>query len=141
MNDKQITIVVGVVLDELGKILITRRNDPVVPAAHNKWDLVGGKIEFREDPEMAIVREIKEETGIDVAVVGLVPKVFSMVWEDASNEQFQVIIICYKCRKIGGAFRPEMDRKIFEMRFATLDEIKRLDRMPLVVPIIEASNI
>ncbi|MEI6426084.1 MAG: NUDIX domain-containing protein [Candidatus Absconditabacteria bacterium] len=42
-----------------GKILVQRRSDT------GKWDLIGGKTELPEKIEEAMVREIKEETGIE----------------------------------------------------------------------------
>jgi 8-oxo-dGTP pyrophosphatase MutT (NUDIX family) len=39
-----------------------------------KWLFVGGHIELNEDPETALLREIKEESGLDVEVYGNKPK-------------------------------------------------------------------
>lgn len=51
-----------------GRLLLVRRaHDPWL----NAWDIPGGFCGQREHPEQTAVREIKEETGFDVALVGL----------------------------------------------------------------------
>lgn len=42
---------------------------------HNMWLPVGGHIELNEDPEQALLREIKEECGLEVEVIGERPNV------------------------------------------------------------------
>ena len=54
----------GIVRDE-GKILLCRLAKPV-PRHAGKWTLPGGGIDFGEDPEAAMVREVREETGLIV---------------------------------------------------------------------------
>jgi 8-oxo-dGTP pyrophosphatase MutT (NUDIX family) len=43
----------------------------------NKWLPVGGHIELNEDPEEALIREVKEETGLDIKVYGTKPSLIS----------------------------------------------------------------
>lgn len=49
------------------KVLI-RKHDK-----HNMWLAVGGHIELDEDPNQAAIREVKEEVGLDVVLVGVLP--------------------------------------------------------------------
>jgi 8-oxo-dGTP diphosphatase len=59
------TEVVAGVLEANGKILICRRRrDQAHPL---KWEFPGGKLEPGESPEAALVRELKEELGIDAS--------------------------------------------------------------------------
>ena len=54
----------AVVLDAAGRLLLIRRgHDP----HRGLWSLPGGRIEAGESPEQAVVREVREETGLDVA--------------------------------------------------------------------------
>jgi ADP-ribose pyrophosphatase YjhB (NUDIX family) len=55
-----------VVSDERGEILLIRRSD------NDNWALPGGAIELGESMTQAAVREVKEETGIDCEITGLV---------------------------------------------------------------------
>lgn len=44
---------------------------------YNKWIPVGGHIELDEDPEQALFREVKEETGLDIEVLSTKPQIVS----------------------------------------------------------------
>ena len=71
-RDRELSVAIGIVIRE-GHVLICRRlPDADLP---NLWELPGGKIEPGETPEAAAVREIAEETGLNVAAVGRLPAV------------------------------------------------------------------
>ncbi|NTU46963.1 NUDIX domain-containing protein [Candidatus Roizmanbacteria bacterium] len=78
--NKQITVIVGCLIHE-GKVLLIQRNEKECPEAHLKWELPGGKIDFGETPEEALVREFLEETGRLVRVVNLLPEVRTIYWD------------------------------------------------------------
>jgi 8-oxo-dGTP diphosphatase len=60
------TIVAAGVLEQDGKVLICRRR-PDQPHSL-KWEFPGGKLEAGESPETALIRELREELGIQAAV-------------------------------------------------------------------------
>ena len=60
---------VGAVIIKEGTIaLIKRGNEP----SKGKWTIPGGLVELTESPEQAVVREAKEETGLDVDTLTLI---------------------------------------------------------------------
>ncbi|MDU6924847.1 8-oxo-dGTP diphosphatase MutT [Franconibacter helveticus 513] len=61
---KRLTIAAGIIRNRQGEIFITRRAADAHMA--NKWEFPGGKVEAGESPEQALVRELAEETGINV---------------------------------------------------------------------------
>lgn len=61
---KRLTIAAGIIRNCQGEIFITRRAADAHMA--NKWEFPGGKVETGESPEQALVRELAEETGINV---------------------------------------------------------------------------
>ncbi|MBT3304187.1 NUDIX domain-containing protein [Candidatus Woesearchaeota archaeon] len=70
-------ISVGGMLVKDGKVLVVRRSS-VEEVLSGYYELPGGKVEFGDHPEETVVREFKEETGLDVSVIKLF-KVFTYV--------------------------------------------------------------
>jgi len=57
-------VAVGIVLDTQGRVLITRRADEVHQGG--LWEFPGGKLETGEESQTALIRELREELGIEV---------------------------------------------------------------------------
>ena len=57
----------GIVIYE-GKTLILKRVRPSSDGL-GYWELPGGGLEYGEDPHQALVRELKEETGLDIEII------------------------------------------------------------------------
>ncbi|MFA5994556.1 MAG: NUDIX domain-containing protein, partial [Parcubacteria group bacterium] len=57
--------VFGIIRDEKNRVLLVLRQD------YDLWNLPGGGLEKGESPWQGVVREVKEETGLDVEVVRL----------------------------------------------------------------------
>lgn len=60
------TLVVGAAIVRDGRLLACRRTSP--PEAAGRWELPGGKVEDGETADAALVREVREELGCDIAV-------------------------------------------------------------------------
>ena len=67
---KQVHVVAGVLRDARGRVLLARRTEGRDLAG--LWEFPGGKVEPGESPEDALVRELREELGIEATVGALV---------------------------------------------------------------------
>lgn len=71
-------------------MLLQRRGDT------NKWGFPGGAIELGETPQMAAIREVKEETGLDVKVGRIIGVYTDFDITYSSGDQAQSIVIAYE---------------------------------------------
>jgi ADP-ribose pyrophosphatase YjhB (NUDIX family) len=88
----------AIVVDEAGRILLIRRSDNAL------WSIPGGAMEVGERIADTAVREVKEETGLQVvpeALVGIYSNPGHVV-EYADGEVRQQFSICFACRLVGG---------------------------------------
>ncbi len=90
MEKKIVVAVKGIVVNK-GRVLIVKRSDKDEFGA-GTWECVGGKIEFGEELETALLREIKEEVGLDIAVEKLL---FAVTFK--TDPTRQVVILTYLC--------------------------------------------
>ncbi|MBD3280130.1 NUDIX domain-containing protein [Candidatus Dojkabacteria bacterium] len=77
----------GVILKD-NSVILQQRNDPN-PQFHEKWALPGGIIQFGEHPEETLYRRCKEEIGIKVFNLDLIPVVQSYLFEE--NNQLTLL--------------------------------------------------
>jgi len=93
----RIVLVAAVALvDADGRVLIARR--PEGKAMAGLWEFPGGKVEAGERPETALIRELKEELGIDISEACLAPLTFA----SHSYPDFHLLMPLYVCRRWQG---------------------------------------
>lgn len=94
---KKIVYVSAVALiDTDGRILLTQR--PEGKSMAGLWEFPGGKIEAGETPEVALIRELQEELGIDTWASCLAPLTFA----SHSYDDFHLVMPLFACRKWDG---------------------------------------
>jgi len=83
-------------IDADGRVLITKRPEgkPFV----GLWEFPGGKVEAGERPEVALIRELKEELAIDVVEACLAPLTFA----SHAYEDFHLLMPLFVCRRWKG---------------------------------------
>ena len=91
-------IVVGGLIYRDGKLLIAQR--PAGKHGALKWEFPGGKLEAEEDPRDCLVREIKEELDVHVAVERIADVVYHRYPDRA------VLLLFYVCKYLNGDARP-----------------------------------
>jgi len=93
---KILHVVACALIDNDGRVLIAER--PQGRSMAGLWEFPGGKIEDGETPEQALIRELKEELGIDTSENCLAPFTFA----SHSYEDFHLLMPLYICRKWKG---------------------------------------
>ncbi len=97
MSDLKLVLVSAVALvDKKGSLLLAQR--PEGKSLAGLWEFPGGKVEEGETPEAALVRELKEELGIDVEQKDLIPFSFA----SHSYENFHLLMPVFICQKWQG---------------------------------------
>ncbi len=84
----------GVVLNERGEVLMIRRG---MEPYRDHWALPAGYQEIDETPEQTVVREVREETGVEVEVCGLLDLLFV-----ADDPRRPANVAVYLCWAVGG---------------------------------------
>jgi 8-oxo-dGTP diphosphatase len=91
-----VLIVACGLIDADGRVLIAQR--PITKAMAGLWEFPGGKIEPRERPEEALIRELREELGIAVQEPCLAPFTFA----SHAYPEFHLLMPLYLCRRWDG---------------------------------------
>jgi 8-oxo-dGTP diphosphatase len=94
------TVVAAALIGEDGRVLLQRRAPDRAMAG--LWEFPGGKVEPDELPEAALIRELREELGIEVAPDALTPACFA----SAPVASVHMILLLYLCREWSGTPRP-----------------------------------
>ena len=97
IGHKKIKIVVSIALiNDADEILISKR--PKNKHLAGFWEFPGGKVETNEVPEIALIREIKEELDININKKCIAPLSFS----EFDYKEFQLLLLLYVCRRWEG---------------------------------------
>lgn len=124
-NPTVIWVVAAGLIGEDGRVLVQRRPPGTIHGG--LWEFPGGKVERGETARAALVRELGEELGVQVAESELSPVGFA----DRAGEA--TVILLYTCRRWAG--EPQAADGA-ALRWASLDEIALLPMPPLDVDLI-----
>jgi 8-oxo-dGTP diphosphatase len=116
-------------LNESGEVLIAKR-PPGRPLA-GLWEFPGGKIEQGEGPEEALIRELKEELGIEIAKADLEPLTFA----SHAYPDFHLLMPVYRCARWRGRVTALEGQ---ELLWVGADELGAYDMPPADEPLKSA---
>jgi 8-oxo-dGTP diphosphatase len=101
-------------IDADGRVLLAQR--PEGKSLAGLWEFPGGKVEAGETPEAALIRELKEELGIDTWQSCLAPLTFA----SHAYPEFHLLMPLFACRKWQGTATPREGQTLAWVRPAAL---------------------
>jgi len=128
MTSPVLLVAACALIDIDGRILMSRR--PQGKDFAGKWEFPGGKMEVNERPEQTVVRELREELGIEPCERCL--QAFSFVSHDYGD--FSLLMPLYLCRQWDGFPHPKEGQ---EIRWVFPDRIMELDLVPADIPLAQ----
>jgi ADP-ribose pyrophosphatase YjhB (NUDIX family) len=110
---------IGAVIVHEGKIvLIKRGNEP----SKGKWSIPGGLVELGESLEQTVIRETKEETGLDVETPSLMDAVSNVDLDEMGKVKYHYVIIDFLVHVKNGTAQASSDAE--ELHWVPLDEVE-----------------
>lgn len=94
-------------------IILNKKNDMIllgrrkIEPSKGMWDIIGGFLEKDEHPKAGIIREVREETGLEIEILDMIG--FFMDSYNNENDSISTLNICYVARKKSGQEKPDDD--------------------------------
>ena len=110
---------IGAVIIKEGKILLEKRKNA---PGRGKWSIPGGLVELGENLEQAVIREVNEETCLDVAELTLVDVVDDVELDDNGKIRYHFVVIDY-CVKVKKGV-PKAASDAGELRWVPFSEVE-----------------
>lgn len=116
---------VGALIICKGKILLEkRRNEP----GRGQWSIPGGLVELGEKIEQTAIREVKEETGLDVENPEHIDIVDNVDLDENGKIRYHFIIVDYLVKLKGGTLKAGSDAG--ELRWVAFEDVGKYDLTP-----------
>lgn len=108
-----------IIFDEHNRLLLQKRTDC------GKWGFLGGMVEFGESVSETAIREVKEESGLDVEITSLYGVYSKYFAEYTNGDKAQPIVHLFKAEIIGGELI-DKNEETAELKYFALDDIPPL---------------
>lgn len=132
MTRRLVLVVACALVDADNRILIAQR--PEGKSLAGLWEFPGGKVDAGETPEEALIRELREELGVETKTACLAPLTFA----SHSYDDFHLLMPLYVCRRWTGFPRSLEGQSLKWVRAKALRDypMPPADE-PLIAPLIE----
>jgi 8-oxo-dGTP diphosphatase len=123
-------VVAGLIVGDDRRVLITqRRADQELGLL---WEFPGGKVEPGEAPTAALVRELREELGVTVAV--------GRIWDVLFHAypMFDLVMLVYVCRIASGSPRPV---EVADLAWVAATDLPQWDILPADRPLVDRLSV
>ncbi|MFN0169574.1 MAG: NUDIX hydrolase [Bryobacteraceae bacterium] len=121
----------AVIVDGDSVLLVERGREPL----KGYWSLPGGVVETGETLDEAVRREVREETGLEVDLLGVV-EIFERIMRDADGRaEYHYVLVDYVCRVSGGVLEARDDASRAE--WVRRDRLSTLRITEGTLPVIE----
>ena len=139
--DKPIVGVGGVVIENGRALLIRRGTEPLL----GQWSIPGGTLELGETLSEGTVRELQEETGLEVRVLDMI-EVFERInfghgadesWntsQERRRPRFHFVIVDYLCERTSGT--PVAGGDVTDVAWVAEDELEKYELTPTATRVI-----
>lgn len=116
----------GVVIDQGRALLIRRGSEPL----RGEWSIPGGTLELGETLAEGVARELREETGVEVRVLGQI-EVFERIFSEKSGRKtkgkkrprYHFVIVDYLCERVKGEACAGSD--VTDVAYAREEELEK----------------
>jgi 8-oxo-dGTP diphosphatase len=122
-----VIVVSAAVLIEQGRVLLTQRKSGTHLAG--AWEFPGGKVEPNEDPKAALVRELREEIGVEAEVGDIVEVTFHRYPSKS------VLLLFYETKLAPDSPRPQAI-DVAALRWCQASELRDEELPPADVPVL-----
>jgi 8-oxo-dGTP diphosphatase len=126
---KLLLVAAVALIDPDFRVLIAER--PAGKQLAGMWEFPGGKVEVGERPEETLIRELREELGINVEEPCLAPLTFA----SHAYEAFHLVMPLYACRRWSGFVQPLEGQRL---KWVRPTELREYPMPPADEPLIPA---
>ena len=126
---------VGAVIFRGEAVLLVRRGQE---PARDSWSLPGGLVEMGETLEAALAREIAEETGLTVRILGISAVLERLFPDEAGRIAYHYVLIDYACDYLEGDLQPGSD--ITAAQFVAWPDLERFDLPQFTADVIRQAR-
>jgi 8-oxo-dGTP diphosphatase len=97
---------IGAVIVERGRVVLVKRGHlPLL----GEWSIPGGALELGETVREAVIREAREETGLDVEPMALLGVYDRVVRDENGGVRYHYVLVDFLCRRVSGELRAASD--------------------------------